>query len=195
MAMRVPVAALFVWAIILVVGRSAQAEDLSFFTLFKKICIDTALEPDAVRTAVEAVGGRQSAPPLIEEGLVSARTVSWRLKLSGQDLYVSASTSRDSNEFPHPMSTLACSMMIYINVDASVAAARDWVGVPADGGTNSNVTYYNFQEVDQKRLAMPTDKDAQWKIMAEGRAWMLNVLQRPDGASLSLMKFKSLPKP
>ena len=48
---------------ILTAGADAQVHDPPLFAAFKAFCIDTGASPDAVKSAVEAAGGKQHAPP------------------------------------------------------------------------------------------------------------------------------------
>ena len=48
---------------ILTARADAQVHDPPLFAAFKAFCIDTRTSPDAVKSAVEAAGGKQRIPP------------------------------------------------------------------------------------------------------------------------------------
>ena len=47
---------------ILTAEADAQVHDPPLFAVFKAFCVDTGDSPDAVKSAVEAAGGKQHAP-------------------------------------------------------------------------------------------------------------------------------------
>jgi hypothetical protein len=83
-----------------------------------------------------------------------------------------------------------CAIDSGTNEDASVAAIRSWVGVPADwskkGGTtdrqrNHLAQRYNYLTAGARHVPA-TGKT----VAVEGQRWLLMLLQTPEGAALQL---------
>jgi hypothetical protein len=173
----------------LTAGASAQTHDPPLFAAFKTFCIDTGAKPDAVKTAIEAAGGKQHAASATAQPFTMTVT-SWDITAGGASLNVSAGTGQAP-----PIQNRAgensnqCVVTSFVNDDASIEALRNWVGVPPGHVMRGNPTMYffDYQEQDSARSPLPTARSAYDMAKAQGRLWSLVVFQVQDGASVQLV--------
>ena len=122
-------------------------------------------------------------------------TASWDLTLNGRPLLVNAGSaypSTSSKAANNPSDLDSCTVQSFANADTSVAAIRDWVGVPLErestGGTfvpDLTQYYYSYQLVGSTR--MPIANQAELRVtQTEGRDWGLVLLRTPRSASVQL---------
>ena len=183
---------------ILTAGADAQALDPPLFAAFKAFCIDTGASPDAVRSAVEAAGGKLHAPPAATTSHLPMTVTIWDIATGGHNMSVSAGTQQVPPIHNRPEeNSNHCTVQSFVNEDASVEAIRNWVGVPPAHVSRGNLINYSFhyQEFGSVRSALPADKIASDMATAEGRTWLLVLLQSQDGASVQLMHFLARPIP
>jgi hypothetical protein len=167
----------------------AQAHDPPLFAVFKAFCIDTGANPDAVKYAIEAAGGKLHAAGATAQPFTMTVT-SWDITAGGASLNISAG----SGQAP-PIQNLAgessnqCVVTSFVNDDASVEALRDWVGIPPGHVLRGNptISFFDYQEQGSIRSTLPTAKSAYDMAKVEGRLWSLVVLQSQDGASVQLV--------
>jgi len=183
---------------ILTAGADAQALDPPLFAAFKAFCIDTGASPDAVKSVVEAAGGKLHAPPGATTFPFPMTVTTWDVATGGHSMWVSAGTQQVPPIQNRPEeNSNNCTVRSFVNDDASVEAIRNWVGVPPADVSRSNPIRYSFhyQELGSVRSALPADKTASDMATAEGRTWLLVVLQSQDGAAVQLVHFLARPIP
>ena len=73
---------------ILTSEADAQVHDPPLFAVFKAFCVDTGVSPDAVKSAVEAAGGKQHAPPGATAWPVPMTVTTWDITKGGHSLNV-----------------------------------------------------------------------------------------------------------
>jgi len=178
-------------------GAGAHAQDPPLFAAFKAFCIDTGAKPDAVKSAIEAAGGKQHAAAATARPFAMTVT-SWDITAGGASLNVSAGTGKappiqnrageNSNE---------CVVTSFVKDDASIEALRNWVGIPPGHVSpgNPTISFFDYQEQGSVRSALPTAKSAYDLAKVEGRLWSLVVLQAQDGASVQLVHHLAPPVP
>src|SRR5215471_21628438 len=189
---------LIVTVTILTAGAKAQAHDPPLFAVFKAVCADTDASPDAVRSAVEAVGGKQRVPLGTTAQPFPMTVTTWDLTAGGQSMYVSAGTQQVPPIQGRPQEeSNRCIVNSFVNDDASVEAIREWIGVPPANILRGNPTMYffNYQELGSVRSTLPRAKIAYDKAKAEGRIWSLMVSQSQNGASVKLVHHLAPPIP
>ena len=183
---------------ILTAGADAQALDPPLFAAFKAFCIDTGASPDAVKSAVEAAGGKLHVPPSATAFPFPMTVTIWDIAMGGHSMSVSAGTQRVPPIQNRPEeNSNGCTVSSVVNEDASIEAILKWVGVPPTHVSRGNLINYSFlyQELGSVRAALPADKIASDMAAAEGRTWLLVLLQSQDGASAQLMHFLARPVP
>jgi hypothetical protein len=182
---------------ILTAGADAQVPDPPLFAAFKEFCIDTGASPDAVKSAVEAAGGKQNAAGATASPLPMAVT-SWEITTSGHSMYVSAGVQHVPSVQNRPEeNSHGCTVSSFVNEDTSIEAIRHWVGVPPDfvsPGDPKNY-FFTYQESNSVRSPLPAAKIAHDMAKAEGRTWSLVLFQAQDGASVQLVHHLALPIP
>ena len=72
----------------LTIGAEAWAHDPPLFAAFKAFCIDTGANPDAMKSAVEAAGGKQHGAGATEHPFKMTVTT-WDVTAGGASLNVS----------------------------------------------------------------------------------------------------------
>jgi len=175
--------------VILTAGAEAQVHDPPLFSVFKAFCVDTGASPDAVRSAVEAAGGKLSAHPGATAWPFPMTVTTWDITAGGHSMNVSAGTQQVPPVQNRPqMNSNQCMVRGFVNDDASVEAIRNWVGVPPARISRGNPTiyYFDYQELGSGRSTLPTTTNA-YDMAKEGRIWSLVVLQSQDGASVQLV--------
>ena len=197
-------------AAILTAEADAQVHDAPLFAAFKAFCVDTGASPDAVKSAVEAAGGKQRVPPSATASPWPQTVTVWDITTGGHSMYVSTGTQQVPPMGGRPeANSNHCIVSSFVNEDASVEAIRNWVGVPPDHISQGNPVLYsfNYQELGSPivgmvaphyravRSTLPADKTAYDRAKAEGRIWSLGVLQSQDGASVQLMHDLAQPIP
>jgi len=191
---------------ILTPGADAQVHGLPLFAAFKAFCVDTGASPHAVKSAVEAAGGKQHAPPSATASPWPMSVTTWDITTGGRSMYVSAGTQRVPPIKNRPEENSDhCTVSSFVNEDASIEALRNWVGVAPDYVSHPIPYIFNYQEVGSPivgiaaphyravRSTLPTDKTAYDKAKAEGRTWALHVLQAQDGARVGLAHYPAPP--
>src|SRR5215470_18600705 len=175
---------------ILAAGADAQVHDPPLFAAFKAFCVDTGARPDAVKSAVEAAGGKQHAPPGATAWPFPMTVTSWDITTGGHSLSVSAGTQQAPPVQNRPgENSNQCIMRSFVNEDASIEAIRSWVGVPPAHISQGSPTsyFFDYQELGSARSTLPAAKIAYDTAKAAGRIWSLVVLQSQDGASVQLV--------
>jgi hypothetical protein len=184
---------------ILTAGADAQVHDPPLFAAFKAFCVDTGTRPDAMKSAVEAAGGKQLAPHGRTALPFPMTVTSWDTTMGGHSMYVSAGTQQIPPVQNRPEeNSNHCTVRSFVNEDASIEAIRNWVGVPPAHVLQGNpISYYffDYQESGSARSALPAAKIAHDNAKAEGRTWSLVVLQSQDGASVQLAHYLASPIP
>lgn len=183
---------------ILTAGADAQVHDPPLFAVFKAFCVDTGASPDAVKSAVEAAGGRQHGPSGATASPFPMTVTTWDITAGGHSLNVSAGTQQVAPVQNRPeANSNSCIVNSFVNHDASIEAIRNWVGVPPANISRANPTiyYYNYQQLGSVPSTLPTDKAAYHVAEIEGRVWSLVVLQSQDGASVQLVHQLAPPVP
>ena len=160
---------------ILAAGADAQVHDPPLFAAFKALCLDTGASPDAVKSAVEAAGGKQRVPPSATASPWPMTVTIWDITRGGHRMYVSTGTQQVPPMGGRPeANSNHCKVRSFVNEDASVEAIRNWVGVPPDHISQGNPVLYSFsyQELGSPivgivaphyraaRSALPADKTA-----------------------------------
>lgn len=169
-------------ASVIVIASSANAQNAEtpLFATFKSFCIDTAAQPLAVKAAVEAAGGTQD-PSGSVTGPFPMTAAVWVITVGGRKMTVLAGRGRVPPEPPQ----IVCSISSQDTEDASVAAIRDWVGVPPFSPSQplpSWLTIYKFQENGSVRIPI-TDEAALRAADARGVTSSLVVIQPPSGGT------------
>jgi hypothetical protein len=171
-------------------GADAQTNDPPLFSVFKAFCVETGANPDAVKSAVEAAGGKQHGPAGATTQPFPMTVTTWDITMGGTSLNISAGTQHVAAVQNRPEeNSNHCVVNSFVNDDASIEAIRNWVGVPPTNTLRGNPTIYlfSYQELSSVRSALPTDKIAYDMAKAEGRIWSLMVFQSQDGASVQLV--------
>lgn len=171
------------------IGAEAWAHDPPLFAAFKAFCIDTGANPDAMKSAVEAAGGKQHGAGATEHPFKMTVTT-WDVTAGGASLNVSAGTQQAS-----PVQNRAeensnqCVVTSFVNDDASIEALHNWVGIPPGHVLRGNptISIFDYQEQGSVRSTLPTSKSAYDMAKVEGLLWSLVVLQSQDGASVQLV--------
>jgi len=88
-----------VWPIAMLVTvcllSDARAAEPTLFSAFKKFCAETEAKPDAVKAAVEGLGGRLSQGPVNSDGWPFAVGLTiWNITIDGRNIDVSTSAQR-----------------------------------------------------------------------------------------------------
>jgi hypothetical protein len=195
---------------ILTAGADAQAHDPPLFAAFKSFCVDTGASPDAVKSAVEAAGGKQRVPPTGTAWPWPMTVTVWDITTGGHSMFVSAGTQRVPPIQNRPEeNSNQCTVSSFVNEDASIEAIRNWVGVPPAYISRGNPILYifHYQELGSAivgivtphyravRSPLPADKIAFDMATAEGRTWALHMHQSQDGASVGLAHYLAPPIP
>ena len=174
---------------ILTARADAQVRDPPLFAAFKAFCIDTGTSPDAVKSAVEAAGGKQRIPPNATASPWPMTMTSWDITTGGHSMWVYAGTQQVPPIQNRPEeNSNDCIVSSFVNEDASIEAIRNWVGVPAAHISRGNqiIYYFAYQELGSARSTWPADKVAYDLARVEGRIWLLVVIQAQDGGSVHL---------
>ena len=183
---------------ILTAEADAQVHDPPLFAVFKAFCVDTGASPDAVKSAVEAAGGKQHAPPGATAWPVPMTVTTWDITTGSHSLNVSAGTQRVAPVQNRPEeNSNQCIVNSFVNDDESIEAIRSWVGVPPANISRGNpiIYFFDYQELGAARSTLPTAKIAYDMANVEGRIWSLVVLQSQDGASVQLVHHLAPPIP
>jgi len=170
----------------------AQEGEDAFYAAFKKFCTETGAEPDSVKAAVEATPlATPIRPPASTAPPYPMTAVGWNVNWNGHPLIINSGTSLAPYGPGLAMPTVSCVVSSRGNEDAGIAAIRKWVGVQSDpqASTSSGSSYYTYREDGFGRKPMIGDDAALKSAMAQGKAWLLTVVQWPDFASAQLMHF------
>jgi len=81
-------------AAILTAETDAQVHDPPLFAAFKAFCVDTGASPEAVKSAVEAAGGKQRVAPRATASPWPMSVTIWDITTGGHSMYVSTGTQR-----------------------------------------------------------------------------------------------------
>ena len=174
---------------ILTARADAQVHDPPLFAAFKAFCVDTGASPDAVKSAVEAAGGKQHGLPGATALPDRITVTTWDITTGGHSMYVTAGTQQVPPIQNRPEeNSNDCIVSSFVNEDASIEAIRNWVGVtPAHISRGNQIIYYfAYQELGSARSTWPADKVAYDLARVEGRIWLLVVIQAQDGGSVHL---------
>src|SRR5215468_10501103 len=155
---------------ILTAGADAQVHDPPLFAAFKAFCVDAGARPDAVKSAVEAAGGKQHAPPGATALPFPMTVTIWDITMGGHSMNVSAGTQQIPPVQNRPEeNSNQCILRSFVNEDASIEAIRNWVGVPPAHVLQGNPTsyFFDYQESGAVRSALPAAKIAHDNAKAE----------------------------
>jgi hypothetical protein len=183
-------ATLFATIAIMTAGADALADEPPLLAAFRAFCVDTGANPDAVKSTVEAAGGKQQTPSGATAWPFSMTVTTWDITTGGHSLNVSAGTQQVPSIRNRPQANSnQCIVNSFVNEDASIEAIRSWVGVPPANVLRGdpNTYFYNYQQSGSVRSPLPTDEVAYHTAEIEGRVWSLVVLQLQTGASLQLV--------
>jgi hypothetical protein len=183
---------------ILTAEADAQMHDPPLFAVFKAFCVDTGANPDAVKSAVEAAGGKQHAPAGAVTSPFPMTVTTWDITTGSARLNVSTGTQQVASiQNRAEENSDQCVVNSFVNDDASIEAIRNWVGVPPGHVLRGNPTIYffNYQEQGSVRSTLPMAKIAYDMANREGRIWSLMVLQSQDGTSVQLVHHLAPPIP
>jgi hypothetical protein len=188
-------------------ASARAASGMPLFDAFKTFCVDTGAKPSAVKAAVEAAGGkvrRQTDSAAQASGAMGPpfplTLTTWDIAVQGHTMMVDTGTSYPSRRLSASNSQTfdfdTCSIHSIANEDASVAAVRDWVGVPpawVSTSSHSNKRWpdltqyhYVYQTVGTVHMGL-ADRDQGPSAQTEGRYWGLVLLRDARGASLQLI--------
>ena len=150
-----------------------------------------------MKSAVEATGGKQHAPPGATAWPFSMTVTTWDITAGGHSMYVSAGTQQvpPIQNRPEEHSN-QCIVRSFVNEDASIEAIRNWVGVPPAHISQGNpiIYFFDYQELGSIRSTLPAAKVAYDMAKVEGRTWSLVVTQSQDGASVQLVHHLAPPR-
>ena len=135
---------------ILTAEADAQVHDPPLFAVFKAFCVDTGASPDAVKSAVEAAGGKQHAPPGATAWPVPMTVTTWDITTGSHSLNVSAGTQQVAPVQTRPEeNSNQCIVNSFVNDDESIEAIRNWVDVPPANISRGNpiIYFFDYQEL------------------------------------------------
>lgn len=184
-----PAAVVLVAVSLTLAASRAQAEDAPLFAAFRSFCIDTNAQIDAIRAAIAAAGGRQVDSPALpaEEGTTATATA-WEVSVLGRHYDVTYLDLRSDFRAKRGVRSDDCSVESPRTDDASFAAARSWVGVPASHTFSDVMTMelYDFQRSDGQNAPLPDSNDAFGALELGGRVWALSLMRLPGKTTLDL---------
>jgi hypothetical protein len=168
-------------------GQAGQSPPL--FAAFYRFCIATGAAPEAVALALKSSGATPEKPVASIRAPYPMQFQPWSLKKLGLDAMLSITVSRPPGPGGSaPVDTRSCEVQSFTKDDGSVAAARNWVGVPADQPVGGGVTYYGYRQIAGRRIPLPKDAP-----IGEDESWQLAVAQTGGGINLQLMSFSRTP--
>jgi hypothetical protein len=153
--------------------------------------------PDAVKSAVEAAGGKQLSPPGATGKPFPMTVTAWDITIGGHSMHVSAGTQQihPAQNRPEENSN-HCIVSSFVNEDAGIEAIRNWVGVAPTIFGNNPISYiFDYQEWGSARSTLPADKIAYDKAKVEERIWSLAVNRWQDGVFVQLVHYLAPPPP
>ena len=164
----------------------AQGGETPLFADFIQFCVDTGAMPEAVKATVEAAGGTLHSPPGAASSPVPMMVTTWEHFRSNQRLTISAGTQH----VPATDNSLAfdfhhCIATSFVNEDASMAAIRNWVGVPPDRNFGG-LMFYSFLAVGSERLPVTDSSDRARSARSQDGEWNLLIIQHANGGSVQL---------
>lgn len=113
---------------------AAATDPPALFAIFKAVCVDSDTAPDAVEAAVVKAGGLLDHEGTKEfvHGAILVRGRTWRVNVGGTFFTVEDATEKEAatETLPATLDTVCAVTRSDTDPDA-IAAARDWVGVPA----------------------------------------------------------------
>jgi hypothetical protein len=191
-------ATLFAIVAIMTARADARADEPPLLAAFKAFCVDTGANPNAVKSTVEAAGGKQRTSSDATAWPFPMTSTTWEVSTGGHSLNVSAGTQQVPSIQNRPQANSnQCIVNSFVNEDASIEAIRSWVGVPPANVLRGDPTtyFYNYQQSGSVRSPLPTDEVAYHMAEIEGRVWSLVVLHLRTGASLQLVHHLAPPVP
>ena len=183
--------------------------DPPLFDAFKTFCVDTDANPEAVKTAVEAAGGKLHAQGSTDWPFAMT-TRSWDISQNGHNMTISTGTQHIRSDqmaaHPSPIDSTDCIINEYGKDDAGVSAIQKWVGVPPGSSSGKagpytlngmklpaiTIYFYGYQIVGKARVAV-MDQASLRSAQKEGRYWSLVLIKDSHGASLQFVH--ELPEP
>ncbi|HTT97762.1 MAG TPA: hypothetical protein VMF58_06900 [Rhizomicrobium sp.] len=183
-------------ALIFTAGVPARATDAPMFGAFKKFCIDTKMDVDAMRVALGTSGGTRTPITNIPPDFPGQMNEFWDLPFAGQALRVFLSAGLDPGNGYRIKPTLmaSCSVAVQHMDAASIAAVKKWAGVPPSNG--DVVQTYDFYDDGGVHKAMPNRGDkAYYALIAIHPDYKLSVPQKArDYETIALMRWQAPPK-
>jgi hypothetical protein len=174
-------------------GAPAQTTDPPLLAAFKAFCVATGARPDAVKQAVEAVGGtvfnptgiyREKSPPL------EMTLTVWNWAVGSYAMKISAGSLHDLSAPDGSRDLESCAIRGEGKDDASVEAIREWVGVAPDPKRSSPPMFiFNFEERAGVRSPLPASDAAYRVANTEGRLWSLHLFGSDQLAGAELQHF------
>ena len=171
----------------LVGSAHAQEAGQPFFAAFKQFCIETNAAPKAVQAAVLAAGGRPFRPWSGTTQPFPMMAASWTITLSGRELRVSSGVQQAPDPGKPDTLSVSCAVESFQNEDSGLAAARAWVGVPAQQPSDGPMESYRFQQSEGNRTPSPTDDTSYGAASDGGLIWQLTLMRSADGAQAQLL--------
>jgi ankyrin repeat protein len=169
-------------------GVKPQDSPLPLFDAFKAYCIDTNAQPNAIRQSVEAAGGKEVSALWSRSSSLPMGVAIWKLGVPGHSLTVSAGVSQSPTG--HDKRTdVVCMVTSHNNEDASIEAARRWVGVAPNRVVPGDQTlyYYTYKELGSKRSALSSDQIGRDGAELDGLLCVLTLSQGRNGAFIQLV--------
>jgi hypothetical protein len=161
-----------------------KASKLPLHDAFIAFCANTGAQMDANKATVEAAGGMRRRMESAKKMRGSYDTVvifgSWDILVAGHDLSVHA-MSLVARRAPDMRVTTSCSVDSWDDADAaSVAAIRDWAGVPG-GGYLDLYSYYLGPDGRHEPLTK--------ELNGFDGLWMLKLMTEEHSASVNLQHY------
>jgi hypothetical protein len=164
------------------------------FDMFKTLCIDTGADPEAVKKAASAMGGKAGPDFETDDRSDSSKEngQNWAI---GKDAYITLGTefSPATRSAPAENDTSCTVATYHLPDEAGIARLRQWAGVARLYQANrvpslviKDVAFYSFQVLNGKHVPMPEGHAEFDKARASGHFWTLSVMDVKDGAMVEL---------
>lgn len=163
---------------------------MPMYDAFKKFCIDTAAEPEAVEKAVKISGlPFHKRGPAAMFGPIPMDTTAWDMMFEGHQITLNTGHTMEGSGLAVPQKGNSCTITSWNSDEkASVAALRQWAGISGSADRpmrlGGALTLYEFEVRDSAMLPLKKD-DAGRQAKVQGRAWLLMVM----GSSAMLIHY------
>ncbi len=177
-------------------NRITSSIQMPMYDAFRKFCLDTGVQSEAVEKAVTISGIKfHRRGPTSTANLMPMDLTMWDMDFEGHKLTLNVGHSTEN--FGHAMvqRSTACSIVSWGgNEDASIAALFKWAGIsPTADQRRLGVTLYEF-EVRGTAMVPLKDDDAGRLAKAEGRTWLLTIIGGTPAVTLAHY-FPPTPRP